>query len=180
MAARLCIIAVFAASAAVHAAPTLEFRDSQDPYDAGVTLVHDPADPAAANALVCSGEFHAADVRINGTNTTMAQIIKKVGTLESEARELTQRLSLLASIESDVQMLKVHYGLIPSPPPPPPPPHNYNGCFFMPQSGTDAQKAAAGLYHATNARVDSFTSFSDVLAMCEVGAIAIWRARAGM
>ena len=99
-------------------APTLEFRDSQDPSDAGVTLVHDPADPVAANALVCSGEFHAADVRINGTNTTMAQIIQRAATLESEIRELTQRLNVLASIESDVQMLKM---LIP---PPPPPPHS--------------------------------------------------------
>ena len=115
----LCIIAVLAASAAVDAAPTLEFRDSEDPSDAGVTLIHDPADPEAANALVCSGEFQAADVRINGTNTTMAQIIQKVGTLESEARELTQRLDVLASIESDVQMLKLHFGMMPPPTSPP-------------------------------------------------------------
>ena len=39
---------------------------------------------------MCSGEFHAADVRINGTNTTMAQIIQKVGALESRIRELKE------------------------------------------------------------------------------------------
>ena len=38
-------------------------------------------------------------------------------TLESEARELTQRLDVLASIESDVQMLKLHFGMMPPPPP---------------------------------------------------------------
>ena len=62
---------------------------------------------ASEDKLVCSGEFEAANLRIAGTSTTVADLISKVGSLEEEIRAV-----------------RAFVGMMPPPasPPPTPPP----------------------------------------------------------
>lgn len=70
-------------------------------FGGALTLVHN----SPADELVCSGKIRASDVVIDGTTTTVADVIRRMTTLETE-----------------VAAVKQHLGLVPSPPSPPPSP----------------------------------------------------------
>ena len=68
-------------------------------FGGALTLIHNSME----DELVCSGKIRASDVIIEGTTNTVADLIAKVGSLESE-----------------VAALKQFVGMMPSPPPAPP------------------------------------------------------------
>ena len=64
-----------------------------------LTLTHSPAE----ETLICSGTFEASDVRIAGTLTTVADLISKVGSLESDVAALQARFAEVAELRQLMQ-----------------------------------------------------------------------------
>jgi len=99
-------------------APKVEFGGA-------LTLIHN----ASEDKLVCSGEFEAADLRIAGTSTTVAQMMAEH-----------------AAMKDDIAALKLFVGMMPPPPPLTPPygsdwPLVGSGCCRVTNSDTAFQDA---------------------------------------
>ena len=78
------------------AIPKLVFGPD-DRFGEGITVVQNNS------RLTCSGEFEATDVRIAGTNTTVADLISRVAVLEGQAvGRQTMHLAVLAVMEQIV------------------------------------------------------------------------------
>ena len=94
------------------------------PLDASdsLTLIRNVSE----DKLVCSGEFEAADVRIAGTSTTVADLIGEV-----------------AALRQDMTTVKQFLGMVPQPPPPPSQPPVPCGCGYC--SGSDVCFKPGGL-----------------------------------
>ena len=67
--------------------PMLYFGQPQG----NITLLHNASEP---EKLTCSGEIEATDVRIVGSNTTVAQVIAQLTTLQAQAGIPAMRLRL--------------------------------------------------------------------------------------
>lgn len=87
-------------------------------FDGALTLVHN----ATEDKLACSGEFEAADVRIAGTTTTVAELILKVGSLESDVAALKQFVGMMPPPASPSPEMPPPSSPPPLPPRPPPSP----------------------------------------------------------
>lgn len=67
---------------------------------------------ASEDKLVCSGEFEAADLRIAGTSTTVADLIGEVAALRQEIGEV-------ATLRQELAAVKAFVGMMPPTQPPP-------------------------------------------------------------
>ena len=77
-----------------------------DRFGEGITMMQNNS------RLTCSGEFEAADVRIAGTNTTVADLISRMSAQELELNLLRQEMAAV----------KAFVGMMPPAPPASPPP----------------------------------------------------------
>ena len=98
------------------AIPKLIFG-SDDRFGEGIVVMQNNS------RLACMGEFEATNVRISGTNTTVADLISEVGALEKEIEELKMNNTVQVARVTDIQtnndrlMAQMNYVLktIPSP-----------------------------------------------------------------
>ena len=76
---------------------------------------------ATQDKLTCSGTLEAADVRVEGTSTTVADLIRNMVAMQQE----------MAALRQEMAAMKAFVGMMPPPALPPPHllRHYYHGCF---------------------------------------------------
>merc|ERR1711998_409557 len=84
---------------------------------------------ASEDKLICSGEFEAADLRIAGTSTTVADLIGEVATLRQEMAALKAFVGMMPP--PAVPLPAVPPPSFPPPASPPEPCENNDGYIFM-------------------------------------------------
>ena len=108
---------------AVHAAlanesATLELAGDAALVNFAEDTVTLSADSSVPGKLVCSGEFAVSDVRLHGTDVSVADLIAKVATLEEQLQSVQAVLGGITAAQMQTLVGVVARITPPSPPPP--------------------------------------------------------------
>jgi len=124
-------------------------------FGGALTLIHNSSE----DELVCSGKIRASDVVIEGTTTTVADLISKVGSLESDVAALKQFVGMMPPPASSAP------GAPPSSPPPcTPNPALFNGAGqYYTLTPSDLIGGSSGLTIAAWVRRDEIRSWDRVV-----------------